>query len=322
MDADDEPVRWGVIGTSGWAGRTFAPAVKAAGGVLVGAAGSKVEGSEAFARSHGALKTYRSVEELVDDARIEAVWIASPTDLHQAHGVLALEAGKHVLLEKPIAPNVRGGEAMVEVARSRPGQVSAIGFQHRFNPAHRRLRELCRGGELGTLAMLRFHHFAMPPGPPTTWRSTPERSGGWAVNDLGSHLLDLMQYAAGEASSAIGILAHPRYGLAVDDTTIIVLQIGHTLGVVDVAMGTPGGPSRLEVYGSGRFATVVGSWSGGGMIDFNDAGQQESFEPVDTYAQQALAFGKAVRGVPWEGATWTDGLAVTRLIAAAGSATP
>jgi 1,5-anhydro-D-fructose reductase (1,5-anhydro-D-mannitol-forming) len=315
VHVEGAPVRWGVIGTSGWAGRTFAPAIKSAGGILVGAAGSKPQGSEEFARSHGAPETYRSVDDLLDDKSIEAVWIASPTDLHEAHGLRALEAGKHVLMEKPLAPNVRAGEAMVEATTRHPRQISAIGFQHRFNPAHRRLRELCRGGELGELTMLRFHQFAVPPAPPTTtWRSAPERSGGWAVNDLGSHLVDLMQFVAGEASSATGILTSARYRLPVDDTATILLRIGESVGVVDVAMGTPGGKSRLEVYGSDGFAVVGDSWPGGGLVSLNDGERQEPFEVVDTYARQAQAFGAAVRGGPWEGAIWADGLAVARLI--------
>ena len=87
-------IRWGIVGTSGWAASTFGPAVSSCADVtLLGAAGSRAEGSEEFAARLGAPRTYRDIDALLADPDVDAVWIASPNHLHRDHGVAALEAG-------------------------------------------------------------------------------------------------------------------------------------------------------------------------------------------------------------------------------------
>ena len=307
-------VNWGIVGTSGWAYSKFAPSVVSGGGKLVGAAGSSPDGSRRMAKSFGS-DVFQSVEELLDDPRIEAVWIASPTNLHLQHAAMALERNKHVLLEKPIASNQADAQAILELANAHPNQITGIGFQHRFNPAHIRLREMCQNGELGAVAFLRFHFFVGSESAPMSWRSDPQRSGGWASNDLGTHLLDLVRFIIGEVELACGLLTSPRYNLAVDDTAVFLLRSGPTPAVVDVSTGVAGAESRLEVYGTQGYAIVTNSWPGGGIIHTRDG--MESWEPIDTYAKQVEAFGEAVRGARWEGAGWNDGMIVTSLISEA-----
>ena len=96
-------MRWGLVGTGGFAAAVFAPALRNAGQELLGAAGSSPEGSTAFAVRHGRPRTFVSLEAMLHDPDVDAIWIASPNHLHEEHVRLALEAGKHVLAEKPLA---------------------------------------------------------------------------------------------------------------------------------------------------------------------------------------------------------------------------
>jgi 1,5-anhydro-D-fructose reductase (1,5-anhydro-D-mannitol-forming) len=309
---------WGLVGTSGWADHTFAPAVRNGGGELLGAAGSSPGSSEAFARRHGAPHTYKDLDALLADDDIGAVWIASPTDLHCEQALRALEAGKHVLVEKPMATSVGDAEAMAAAARS-ARTLTAVGFQHRFNPSHQRLRELVRTNALGDLVYFRLHQFIKAEALPTPWRQDPGRSGGWAVNDLGTHVLDLARFLVGEIEVVGGGLAAAHFNLPVDDLAVILIQFeraqGATFGTVEVSTTVPETESQMEVYGTGGVARVAGSWPGGGRLSAPTG--QETFEVVDTYAAQVAALGAAIaEGSAYDGATWDDGLANVRLVEA------
>src|SRR5262245_15008343 len=117
-------VGWAFIGTSGWVSGRFAPSVAAAGHRVVGAFGSSPAGSERFAEAHGCTP-YPSLDAMLSDPAVEAVWVASPTHLHPEHARAAAAAGKAVLIEKPLA-------ADLDQARSLGvPTLSGVGFHHR-----------------------------------------------------------------------------------------------------------------------------------------------------------------------------------------------
>lgn len=315
-----EAVGWGLIGTSGWADHTFAPAIRSAGAELLGAAGSCAEGSEAFARRHGAARTYRDVDALLADDDVSSVWIASPTDLHPRHAIAALDAGKHVLVEKPMAVTLVEAETMAAAAAGCL-TTTAVGFQHRFNPSHQRLAEALRSGELGDLLFVRLHQFIDAGGPPGEWRQDPSRSGGWAINDLGTHLLDLLRFFVGDVEVIGGALAAAHFDLAVDDLAVVYMQSTTAgavspVGVIEASTAVPENESVMDAYGSLGTAHLTNSWPGGGTLSIGH--DVHEFEAVDTYAAQVRAFGVSViEGSPYLGATWRDGLENVRLVEAA-----
>ncbi len=320
----ERTIGWGIVGTSGWADHTFAPAVLAGGGVLVGACGSSRAGSEAFARRHGAERSYADVDSLLADPDVQVVWVASPTDMHSTHATRALDAGNHVLVEKPMAISVEDAEAMAAVAEG-SAQITAVGFQHRFNPAHQSLRELCRSGRLGTLLHIRLHQFIKSDGLPSVWRRNPARSGGWAINDLGTHLLDLLRFLIGDVEVVGAFLGGGHFHLTVDDVAVAILRAKTSpaapatdplsvAATVEVSTACPDETSVMEVFGSEGIARLRDSWPGGGSLTVgNDPAQ--TFTIVDTYASQARALNEAVAGLTYPGATWGDGMENVRLVA-------
>ncbi len=310
-------IGWGIVGSSGWADHTFAPAVRNGGGELMGASGSSAEGSAAFARRHGAARAYRDLDALLADADVQAVWVASPTDLHCEHALRALEAGKHVLVEKPMATSVADAERMASAANGAP-VMTAVGFQHRFNRSHQRLRELARSGELGDVVFVRLHQFIKAEGLPSDWRRDPARSGGWAINDLGTHVLDLLRFIVGDVQVAGGALAASSFDLPVDDLAVALMRFetpGGAPGLASIEVSTtvPGAESVMELHGTQSVAQLADSWPGGGLLRLGRA--EQAFEVVDTYAAQVRAFAAAAsQGSRYAGADWKDGLANVRLV--------
>src|SRR3990172_7439245 len=124
------PLRFGVIGTSGHATRIAAPTLALSPeAVLLGGAGSRPERSGELAKRPPLERSYASLEALLGDADVDAVWICSPNHLHAAHVARCAAAGKHVLVEKPLATSVGDAAAAIEAARG-AGVTLVVGYQH------------------------------------------------------------------------------------------------------------------------------------------------------------------------------------------------
>ncbi|MGH9211686.1 MAG: Gfo/Idh/MocA family protein [Acidimicrobiales bacterium] len=318
-------MRWALVGTTGWADHTFAGAITSGGGTLVGAAGSTLERSKAFAKRHGLDTAYASLDDLLADDALDVVWVASPSDLHAEHAVAVLRAGKHLLVEKPLART--RGECVPLVtaaaAAAATGRVAVVGFQHRCHPAHLQLRGLVAGGGLGRIVSVRLRRFVDYGTAPQTWRLSPERSGGWAVNDLGTHLIDLVHYVVGPTVFAGAHLGNPAFGEATDDLAVVVLRLdGGGAGVVEVATGVEDGPLVFEVVGLEGRATLVDSWGGTARLETGD-GTSAAFEVCDVHRAQVVEVERLARDTAAGGrpdgplASIADGMAVTALVAQA-----
>lgn len=141
---------------------------------------------------------YTDYHEMLADADIDAVVACVPPYLHKAVCMAALDAGKHVLCEKP--PAMNAGEALeMQTAADGKNLLLMYGFMFRFSQKHRIAREICLGGELGQLYFVRsetMRRCSVPRG----WFEQKSLSGGGPVMDFGVHSLDLVMYLMGEAS--------------------------------------------------------------------------------------------------------------------------
>ncbi|MEV0598988.1 Gfo/Idh/MocA family oxidoreductase [Streptomyces sp. NPDC050315] len=139
---------------------------------------------------------------------VDLVDICTPGDSHAEIAVAALEAGKHVLCEKPLANSVAEAEAMsaaAESARAR-GRIAMVGFNYRRTPAMALARRLVEEGRIGTLRQLRatyLQDWLVDPLAPMTWRLHKDSAGSGALGDLGAHIVDLAQYLAGEPLTGV-----------------------------------------------------------------------------------------------------------------------
>ena len=286
---------WAIVGTSGFADSDAAPAIAATMSArLIGAAGSTPQKSREFQQRHHAERSYENLDELRRDPEVEVVWVAGPNHLHAPAAVALARAGKHVLVEKPMAISVAEAKTMVEAADAAGVQLR-IGYHHRFRAAHARLRQLVADGRLGKIGFFRIHLFVRYPGPPAPWRRAADTSGGWAINDIGTHLIDLMLWMTGLPADVAGArLTTQRFEVETDDSVALLFSLGKSAtGLLETstALGSPS--SRIEIYGDAGWARADGTLGGSGVIETSYDGKTELKEE-DPFAAQVAAMNDVI----------------------------
>jgi predicted dehydrogenase len=194
----------GIIGT-GVGMRTHLPNFRKLVGVdVLAVAGSNQERTRWFAEKHS-IKYALDAHSLCLLPEIDLVCVTSPTRYHRAQAEEALIAGKHVLCEKPLAMDMRETSELIDIACDRPGQLSLVNHQLRFNPYIRKVRELLEEGALGRPYYLRMHQqstaFADRQAP-WTWSFDSQQGGGVRLA-IGSHQIDLLHYWFGETAVTV-----------------------------------------------------------------------------------------------------------------------
>jgi predicted dehydrogenase len=147
-------------------------------------------------------------KDLVKRDDVHLVDICTPGDTHAEIAIAALEAGKHVLCEKPLANTVAEAESMVEaaVAAERRGVRSMVGFNYRLVPAIALARKLVVDGRLGTIRHVRAQYlqdWIVDPSFPLVWRLQKDKAGSGALGDIGAHIIDLAQHVLGSAITGV-----------------------------------------------------------------------------------------------------------------------
>ncbi|MFF9012638.1 Gfo/Idh/MocA family protein [Streptomyces sp. NPDC014870] len=179
--------------------------------VLAAVAGRDRAAVRAAADKHGWAAAETDWRALVARDDVQLVDVCTPGDSHAEIAVAALEAGKHVLCEKPLANSVAEAAAMVAAAEAAAarGQVAMVGFNYRRVPALAYARRLVAEGRLGALRHVRVTYlqdWLVDPAFPLTWRLERAHAGSGALGDLGAHAVDLAQYLAGELLVGVSAL--------------------------------------------------------------------------------------------------------------------
>jgi predicted dehydrogenase len=204
-----------VVGT-GFIGPVHVEALGRLGVVVEGVLGSSPEKSKAAAKSMNVKKGYSSYEELLADPEVSCVHLASPNTLHFSQAKAALEAGKHVVCEKPLAMNSKESGELVRLAKSRPKQIAAVNYNIRFYPLNLELRDRLAKKEAGEIFHLRGAYeqdWLLNPDD-FNWRVLAEEGGDMrALGDIGTHWLDLIGFLTGlelESVCADLKIVHPK----------------------------------------------------------------------------------------------------------------
>jgi predicted dehydrogenase len=211
------PVRWGVVGPGGIA-NSFADAVREATASSVVSVGSRsIERAEEFAGRHGIPRAHGSYEDLVADPDVEAVYVASPHSAHHEHALLALRAGKPVLVEKAFTRSLRETEEVLATARS-GGLLAAEAMWSRYLPRYDVVRQTVDAGTLGEVVLVDADHGQRlwPDGPARL--SQPELAGG-ALLDLGVYPISFADHVLGRLADVAA--RGTRSDLGVDVTTVV-----------------------------------------------------------------------------------------------------
>ncbi|MGI5203590.1 Gfo/Idh/MocA family protein [Spirillospora sp. CA-108201] len=280
--------------------------------VMTALAGRSAERARAAADALGWASVETDWKELLRRDDVQLVDICTPGDSHAEIAVAALEAGKHVLCEKPLANSVAEAEAMVaaaERARGR-GVRSMVGFNYRRVPAVTLARRLVDEGRVGAVRHVRAQYlqdWLADPEAPFTWRMDRDRAGTGALGDIGAHIIDTAQFITGQNLVGVSALMDtfvperpvPGGGTArvtVDDAALFVGRTdGGALASFEATRFATGRKNalRIEVSGSsGALAFDLESLNELWFHDRDEDGATAGFrkilvtEPVHPYADR------------------------------------
>ncbi|MGK9149463.1 Gfo/Idh/MocA family oxidoreductase [Plantibacter flavus] len=278
LPTSGEPaLRWGIIGP-GWIAGAFADALHAHSDQRVVAVGSRSqERADVFAAKHGIEHALGSVDALVSHPQVDVVYIAAPQSEHEALGLQAIAAGKHVLIEKPFTVTAAEARSLTEAARA-AGVFIMEAMWSRYLPQASVLRQLLADGALGEVRSVLADHGQSIPTDPTHRLNRPDMAGG-ALLDLGVYPMQFAFQALGapETIQAIGaltesgvdayatvVMGHGGVGQSVVTTSMVARS--HTSASIagtDASITFAGpfyNPSSFRLVAAEHFGPVV-EWS-------------------------------------------------------------
>lgn len=219
-------VRWGVIGAGGIADRRTIPGMLKSGNAeLV----SVMEVDPAFAESlrkkYGAKRAWSDARALVADPEIDAVYIASPVALHASQAMLSADAGKHILVEKPLALTSDEGSKVLDYCDARGVRIAA-GFMMRFGTGIQQMKKAFESGAVGDMVSAYSQFTCWYPDIPGSWRQKKALGGGGALTDMGVHVIDLLQYVTGSKVRRVAAFHDTlTFHYEVEDSSSALLQL-------------------------------------------------------------------------------------------------
>jgi len=228
LTTSTEPIKWLLVGAGDIAGKRVGPALaRAAGSHLVAVCNRSMERAQALGAKFGIEKGYTDLGEALAASGANAVYVATPVDLHVPQAVAALEAGKHVLVEKPLGLNAEQcGMAVAKAQRT--GLVAGCAYYRRCYPCFRYTQKMLNRGEFGKVIHVRmsYHAWFNPAREePKYWRVVKSRSGGGPLFDMGSHMIDVMIGLPGMPRAVYGRVATMTHPYEVEDSAAVLMEL-------------------------------------------------------------------------------------------------
>jgi predicted dehydrogenase len=258
----DSRLRVGLIGTSWWADLEHLPGLRARGDVVVsGLCGRDPGRLAAMAAKHQVPETYTDWRELVARGRLDVLFISTPNALHREQALAALDAGLHVVCEKPLALDVAGARELRDRARA-AGKKTLVFFTHRGIAASALVKRLVGEGVLGRPVHVSASYLTnshLRPGKRAEWRMQRAQAGTGVLGDIGSHLVDLVRWWMGDITRVAGQwlnVTPERDGVRTDADEQVSFLARLACGaqasfVASKLVAGHGNRQRVELYGTG-----------------------------------------------------------------------
>lgn len=279
-------LRWGVIGAGGIADRRTIPGIIAAENAeLVALMEVNQELAEHLKNKWEAKRAYSTVEALLQDPEVDAVYIASPVVYHADQVRKAADAGKHILVEKPVAITALEAEELINYCKERQIQIAA-GFMMRFGSQIQNMKKGIEEKKIGNIVSAFIQFTCWYPNMEDSWRQQKKLGGGGALMDMGVHCIDLLQYVTGlSVEEVVAFNDTLTFSYEVEDSSTLLLKMDNGAQfVVKANFNIPDQASRwnLEIYGDqGNLIgyNVLGQ-EDGGNLDAVFAGLPKDYNPT------------------------------------------
>ena len=318
-------IGWGIISTGNHPDRKIVPAMKTARNTEVVAAYSRsMETAREFATKHDIPNAYDSLDAILGDPKVDAVFISSPNNVHASQAIAAAKAGKHVLVEKPMATTLQDASDMVRACRD-GGVKLGVGFQLRFHPGHIKAREVIESGSLGVISMIQGQWCLGQRGvvdPPvrtgrSAWWGDPTMMGGAStLMGTGVHVMDFLQFLMDEPIVEVSAITDGQTEeKPLEQAAAVALRFrSGTIGTLVAGRRMPDTENDAMVYGSnGKIALRGTLWeaqTGSLEIASDSLDLSESYEDdlITLYRLQTESFNMAVENDEEFHASGEDGL--------------
>ncbi len=300
-------LRFGILGYGAFAERAIGPAIQASSKAeLVALQKRSLAAAREKARAAGVPHAFGSVEDLVASPDVDAVFIVSANAAHCPETIAAAEAGKHVLVEKPMALSVAESERMIAACRTNNVLLS-VGHMVRLSRPVRRVRELVHAGTYGPVTFARADFAYDGRQSRRTWLHDTPVAGGGPLYDIGVHCLDTLRYILGDEVASVRAQLSPLpTPTTTESTANIALQFSRgTLASIYCSYDSPARRRHLEVVCRDAVITVPDFTANNERLVLNIArgsGEHtadrvvETFDPVDLYVEEVDKFAEAILG--------------------------
>lgn len=239
---------WGVAGCGHFTEAAFLPTFQLLKkSRLLAIYSSSEKRAKSIANKFGVANAYNDFDEFLK-ADFKAVYIGSANNNHYEQVIKAAQAGKHILCEKPLALTTAEAEEMVNVCRSNNVNLS-INYVHRFHPLVVKAKELIDKQMIGKIVSISASFNADVP-PSDNFRFKKQLSGGGALRDIGTHMIDLLRYFGGEVDEIKGYMDNIIYKSEVEDFANAVLKFNTSgYGYFNVSFNSKRSFNRIEILG-------------------------------------------------------------------------
>ena len=284
-------VGWGLIGCGDISRKRVAPALRDLENCeLVAVSRADPTRAESFAREFGARSWHADWRDLVRDPEVEAVYVATPVNLHAEQSIAAAGAGKHVLCEKPMALSVEECERMNAAAQANGVRLGVAYYRH-FYPAVERVAEIIKSGEIGAPVVARadaFERFEPGPDHPRRWLIERGRAGGGPMFDFGCHRVEVLLNLFGRAVEVKGLTSNVVFEREVEDTACALIRFEHgTQAVITAAHASREPRDTLEIFGS-EGSIRIDVLNEGRLVIKSARGEREELHPPHANLHQPL----------------------------------
>lgn len=307
-------MKWGLIGASTIASEHVIDAIRAQEANSVKSVlSSDPQRGAAYAREHGIAHSTIDLDAIVGDPEIDAVYISTTNEKHFSQAMAAIDRGKHVLCEKPLAMTLAEAVEMVGTARQ-AGIVFATNHHLRNAGSHLAIRDLIQSGRLGDILSVRIFHAVHLPAHLQGWRINDAAAGGGVIPDIVVHDADTVRFYLDEdPESVIAKAASSGMGQGVEDSVMSVWSMPSRVMVQTHESFThPFAGSGIEIHGTKASILardVMTQRPVGKMVLIDGDGQQDiPFSDHGLYARSLSYFTKAVAGAGQPSADGVDGV--------------